>query len=140
MAKTNHDCNRDGCYLDRVSKWFEEVIDPCMPGKMRGGDFDYVLERKGHLLVLEAKSSNEHTLEPGQRITFEESTKRSRDGLMVIVVYREEGRRGGPVNGEVYMVQRIWKGVSRKLEACSTDDIQDKVKKWYKWANSQPKC
>ena len=140
MSKVKHDCKKQGCYLERVATWFHEVVDPCMPGIKEGSDPDYWLERKGNLLVIETKSSNKHTLPQGQRILFEESTKRSKGGIAVYVVYREKGRTGGPVDGEVLMVQTVWKGVFSELKSCSIQDFQDMVKRWYRWADSQPKC
>ena len=135
MAKVDHDCNRDMCYLDRVKTWFTEVVDPCLPGDLRGSDFDYVLERNGRLLVIEAKSSNNHTLPDGQRILFEQVTGHSDGGIAVIVVYREKDRIYGPREGEVLWCQKVWKGEVKDPEACSTEQFQDMVKRWYSAAD-----
>ena len=137
MAKTNHDCNKQGCYLDRVSKWFEKVIDPCLPGKQEGSDIDYVVERNGRLLLIEAKSSNDHTFKGGQRILFEQATKRGSGDIVAIVVYRKQGMIGGPREGEVLWCRMVWKGKVKDAEECSIEQFQDMVKRWYAWADCQ---
>jgi hypothetical protein len=81
-----------------------------LPGKLRIGDIDGILERNGRLLIIESKSTMTATLSFGQRLMLENMCKA---GYATILVLYE--------NNIVGFEDEHVKGLYRKMEIMKPD-------------------
>lgn len=77
-----HDCNKSGCYFNRISDW-SDIIE-ILPHHIRPTDIDGGVHIKDHFLFLDEKSINAG-IAPGQRYYYKALSKRER---MTIAVFR----------------------------------------------------
>ncbi len=93
-------------------------VDPLLPGKVGGMDIDFMLERKGKVLVMEYKPANGH-VGRGQSITFR--TLRTM-GADVWIVYGD-----GP------MVDVDWGDGRTRI---SVDELAQETLRWFEASNA----
>ena len=90
MARGNlqHNClGGADCWIEQHAVDFRE-FDECFAGKIRMTDVDGMVERNGHLLLVEWKRGETTSIPTGQEILFKKVTKLS-PGVQVFVIWRD---------------------------------------------------
>lgn len=98
-------------------------------------DMDCVVERKGKVLIIESKSSQDVRISTGQRITFESFLRIGQGAITVFILYGksddysgwEEWYYKGKGNGEEFK-KRIYHNESM--------GFKERVASWFQWADS----
>lgn len=123
----NHDCAAGGCAKVVLDPKLH-AFDDCFHGKIRMGDIDGAVERRGYVLFLEWKrgGSAENL---AQVLLHKAITSNSPNHLSVFVVG----------DAETMAVERIrvmangnWRG---EWERCSLDDLRRRFSGWFSWAD-----
>lgn len=122
----HHQCNRDGCYKDRLPDW--GILDGCFPRGIRPSDVDGVVELNEHLLMLEWKPRN-GSLTRGQLLMFQNVTRGS-PKVQCLVIYGDLG-----VPAEIELYQR---GKRRFRQACDLEFLRWFCQQWGVFAESRP--
>jgi hypothetical protein len=102
------------------------ILDGCFGGRIRPCDIDGAVERKGHVLFLEHKSTPTAKLKDAQRILFEAL---SATGHAAIIFWSEDGERN------VRRLRIYSHGQARDQDPADLDDLRAAVAGWYRWAN-----
>lgn len=122
----NHDC-RTGCakvYLDPKLHAF----DACFGGRIRMGDIDGAVERRGYILFLEWKSGA--TPENFAQVKLhKELTRNSPKHLSVFV-------QGNPETMEVFRIMKIERGKQGQWADCSLEELRFRFGRWFAWADA----
>ena len=83
----HHDCDAKGCYVKTRLPDFG-CIEDCFEGKVRPSDLDLVVERKGHVLIVECKGPDA-PLPTGQRILLEQLSRKPNVQVIVVTLARD---------------------------------------------------
>lgn len=110
--------------------WDWKFLESSLGGRIRPSDLDGIVERKGKVLLLEAKSPGV-TIPTGQQIMFDHLVNarcphcgQKIGRIDVLVIW---GERNQPEQ------MRMWRIHDHPIDATEAD-IQKMVDRWYKWA------
>lgn len=110
--------NKDAFYN---SFWDLSIFNPCFPNpKMRMGDVDGLIERRGHFLLFEGKPKGK-TLSFGQQLMYNNLAKIEK--FTVLVCW------GIPPN-EFTSFKGIGE-INKEMAECRNEDVVKFVKDWY---------
>lgn len=128
-------CEKYGCakvFLDPKLHDF----DACFGGKIRMGDIDGAVERKGHILWMEWKRGvildafdKQFSAQIRQAVAF---TQNSQKQTFVFVL-------GCPVKMDVDAFRPVWNGKMSGWQHGGTDALSDFFARWYRHADGQPR-
>ena len=117
-------------YLESVWPW--DIFNDCFGGKIALSDLDGIVERRGQVLVLEAKGKNEKgewvNIPKGQEIMFEKMV--STGYFTIVILWGEPGK---PVRYQSWDKSR-----KSAVKDCDLETIRNLVRGWYKWADTRP--
>lgn len=103
--------------------WDYSIFNDCFPGtKIRPSDIDFIVERKGHVLVIEFKPSLDG-LKDGQRYTLETLSRIPKFVVLFVV-----GEKNNPV---AYWKVPNW----NKRIPVDLSGMKNRMRKWFETVN-----
>lgn len=123
----NHNCERHGCFVKNLMPDWDFLKDS-FRGKGRIGDIDGIIEKNGHLLILEWKSTGA-PLPEGQEIMFTNATRKNLITVFVIwgnptttTAERIRIYQDGEITREEEITNEILKGFCKYWESRSLNN------------------
>lgn len=112
-------------FVDALWDW--GFLDECFAGtKIRVSDLDGMVERKGWVLIIEAKGMGK-SVPPGQQIMFRALSQK---GFTILTLW------GQPNKPQMMQVWYPHKPSPQTQIATDEDGVKDIVRRWFNWANS----
>jgi hypothetical protein len=124
----NHDCR-----LGRVCAKVHlepklHAFDGCFAGKIRMGDIDAAVERRGFVLFMEWKKGG--NVENFAQVSLHQALTRHTRNISVFVV-------GNPETMEVERIRVMTRGEWRgEWEPCTLEQLQARFTGWFSWADA----
>ncbi len=117
-------CEKDGCHLQQTApNW--EGFNNALEGKNEIGDIDGVMEKHGYLMFIEWKREFVKDAQTGQKIMYENATKRDRRLIFLLV------------NGTIYPEQNVTRirvyvhgKLERDIQNATNETLFDYIQKW----------
>jgi hypothetical protein len=134
ISALNHDCEKYGC-AKKVLDPKLRTFDGCFNGKIRIGDIDGAVERKGHILWIEWKRGGNlatfDTINFAQVKMAREFCRNSDKQAFVFVI-------GDPVDMVVRYFRVMWRGEwhTKAWIKGDTDRFREFLKYWYARADA----
>ena len=120
-----HNCELGGCFIKTQSPdW--GFADNAFSGKIRIGDIDGIVEKNGHLLILEWKAEGVPETK-GQQIMAQNATLASPNITFMII-------NGNPITNQVVAMKIYYNGTVRNITNADNDYFCDACKKWEQFA------
>ena len=128
MARTNDEvlrtCPTCGGETENLGLRNYEWLNDRLPGKAGLMDIDGVLERRGHILMIETKPLGKWGIPLGQRITFKTFVQM---GVHVWIVWHE--------GDKVVFGEMDENGDVPDVEEITVNELADRIEEWYERAS-----
>ncbi len=122
------DCKEHGCFNWKKRPKIEEFAD-CLPGNIKFGDIDGIVDINGRALAIEWKGDTVSEIPTGQRIMYE---RLSREGILTVLMLVGDART-------MVVLRRALarRGKITTWQPCTLEDAKEYIKRWAEWAGKQ---